>query len=181
MDDSELLQLTSEGNAEAFAVFYRRHLPRVLRFCLRSSGSREIAADVASEVFAVALAGCGSYEDRVGSAAPWLLGIARNKLADSVRRGVVEDSMRRRLGMRPVALHDADLDRVEELVSLAGSAGPLGLVAGLPEGERVAVRARVLEERPYAAIAAELHCSEAVVRQRVSRGLRTLRSLMGEG
>jgi DNA-directed RNA polymerase specialized sigma24 family protein len=33
----------------------------------------------------------------------------------------------------------------------------------------------VLEEREYGEIAAELECSEAVVRQRVSRALRKLR------
>jgi DNA-directed RNA polymerase specialized sigma24 family protein len=128
-------------------------------------------------VFAVALARCGDYEDRVGTAAPWLLGIARNKLADSVRRGVVEDGTRRRLGMRPVALCDSELERVEELASL-GFGDVLELVEALPGGERDAVRARVVEERPYPAIAADLRCSEAVVRQRVSRGLRTLRSLL---
>jgi RNA polymerase sigma-70 factor (ECF subfamily) len=37
------------------------------------------------------------------------------------------------------------------------------------------VRRRVLAEDDYATIAADLECSEAVVRQRVSRGLATLR------
>ena len=51
----------------------------------------------------------------------------------------------------------------------------------LPEEQRHAIHARVLQERDYAEIAGELHCSEAVVRQRVSRGLRTLRArLAGE-
>jgi RNA polymerase sigma-70 factor (ECF subfamily) len=39
---------------------------------------------------------------------------------------------------------------------------------------------RVVAERPYAEIAAELRCSELVVRQRVSRGLKRLRSEMEE-
>jgi RNA polymerase sigma-70 factor (ECF subfamily) len=45
----------------------------------------------------------------------------------------------------------------------------------LPEEQRVAVRGRVLDERGYAELAAELSCSQSVVRQRVSRGLRTIR------
>ena len=46
---------------------------------------------------------------------------------------------------------------------------------GLPESERDAVRRRVLEDASYEQMAAELACSQAVVRQRVSRGLSRLR------
>jgi len=50
------------------------------------------------------------------------------------------------------------------------------LVAGLPEEQRDAIMQRVVAERPYEDIAADMSCSSAVVRQRVSRGLKTLRS-----
>jgi len=46
----------------------------------------------------------------------------------------------------------------------------------LPAAEREAVRARILDERSYGEIASRLRCSGAVVRQRVSRGLRALAS-----
>jgi RNA polymerase sigma-70 factor (ECF subfamily) len=46
----------------------------------------------------------------------------------------------------------------------------------LPADQREALRLRVLDEREYAEIATELRCSEAVVRQRVSRATRTLRA-----
>ena len=47
----------------------------------------------------------------------------------------------------------------------------------LPPDQREALRLRVLDERDYAEIARELECSEAVVRQRVSRATRTLRAM----
>jgi RNA polymerase sigma-70 factor (ECF subfamily) len=54
-------------------------------------------------------------------------------------------------------------------------------LARLPEEQQRAINARVVQDRDYAEIAGELRCSEAVVRQRVSRGLRTLRArLAGE-
>jgi RNA polymerase sigma factor (sigma-70 family) len=49
-------------------------------------------------------------------------------------------------------------------------------VQELPEAQRDAVLARVVEERAYAEIAERMACSEMVVRQRVSRGLSTLRT-----
>jgi RNA polymerase sigma factor (sigma-70 family) len=50
------------------------------------------------------------------------------------------------------------------------------LLERLPAEQRAALEARVLQEREYADIARSLRCSEAVVRQRVSRGLRRLRA-----
>jgi RNA polymerase sigma-70 factor (ECF subfamily) len=49
------------------------------------------------------------------------------------------------------------------------------LLSDLPAEQHEAVRSRVVDERPYDEIARDLECSEAVVRQRVSRGLRALR------
>ena len=175
VDDAQLLAASARGDADAFAAFYRRHLSRVVGFCLRESGSREAAADLAAEVFAAALEASGRYEPRFDSATAWLLGIARNKLLESRRRGRVDDATRRRLGMAPVLLEDEDLLRVDELAALDGRPAET-LLLRLPADERVAVQARILEERRYADIAAELHCSESVVRKRVSRGLARLRT-----
>ena len=172
---------TAQGGADAFAALYRRHLPRVLAFTLQATGDPELAADLAGEVFATALAAAGRYRPEQESAAPWLLGIAHNKLRESRRRGQVENATRRRLGIATLELTDGDLERVHELAALEGGRA-LAAVDSLPGAERDAVRARVVDERGYAEIAAELSCSESVVRQRVSRGLARARArLTGPG
>ncbi|CAA9498672.1 MAG: hypothetical protein AVDCRST_MAG53-2278 [uncultured Solirubrobacteraceae bacterium] len=56
----------------------------------------------------------------------------------------------------------------------------MGLVSLLPQGQRHAVWARVVEEREYVDIARELRCSQSVVRKRVSRGLQGLRTQLEE-
>lgn len=170
MDDAELIAATARGDADAFAVLYRRHLPRVVAFALRATGDPEVAADLAGEVFAAALAACARYQPQRDSAAPWLLGIAQNKLRESWRRGRVENATRLRLQMAALPLQDGDLERVEELAAL-GDLDVGTVIDLLPAHERDAVRARVLDERDYRDIAGELECSESVVRQRVSRGL----------
>jgi RNA polymerase sigma-70 factor (ECF subfamily) len=175
MEDAQLLAATAQGDAEAFAVFYRRHLGRVVAFALRATGDRELAADLTGEVFAAALAACGRYRPDHQTAAPWLLGIAQNKFRESRRRGHVEDATRRRLRIGPLALTDADLERVDELAT-QDFASVAAAVQQLPLHERDAVTARVVEEREYREIAAELRCSESVVRQRVSRGLARMRA-----
>jgi RNA polymerase sigma factor (sigma-70 family) len=90
----------------------------------------------------------------------------------------VEARARRELGCGRLTLEDEDLVRVEDLASLGGPARVQALLAELPTDQEAAVRARVLDERTYVEIATELRCSEAVVRQRVHRGLQRLRERM---
>jgi len=177
--DTALLAAIDARDGAAFAVFYRRHLPAVLAFLVRETRDREVAADLAAEVFAAVLLSCGRYAEHGDSASPWVIGIARNKVLMSFRRGRVEARARHRLGFQAVALDDGDLDRIEE-VAQGGAGGLVALVEDLPDDERFAVRSRVLDERPYSEIAGELRCSELVVRKRVSRGLARMRDQLKE-
>jgi RNA polymerase sigma-70 factor (ECF subfamily) len=179
--DGELLAAVVAGDGQAFASFYRRHLPAVVGFLLRETGDREACADLAAEVFAAIFLVARRFRARGdGSARPWVLGIARNKLRESRRRGRVEDRARRRLAFEPEVLDDDDLVRVEQLA--AGADIPvLELVEQLPEQQRDAVRSRVVEDREYDDIARQMKCSELVARQRVSRGLSRLRDQLKEG
>jgi DNA-directed RNA polymerase specialized sigma24 family protein len=106
--------------------------------------------------------------------------MAGSRLIDSIRRGQVEDRARQRLGMPARALTDRDLERIEELVDVERGLDAQALVADLPPEQREAVLARIVHERDYRDIAAELKVSDAVVRQRVSRGLAVMRARLEE-
>lgn len=165
---------------EAFGAFYRRHLRAVLGFLVHRTRRPDLAADLAAETFAAALESLPRYRPS-GSARGWLFAIAAHKLADSARHGRVVDQARRNLGMPVRELDDPDLERAEELLDAAALAADLeALLAGLPAEQRQALLARVVQEREYPDIAAELGCSEAVVRKRVSRGLVGMRRGLGE-
>lgn len=171
--DTELLTATRQGDAEAFGQLFRRRESLVLAFLARRVRDPEAAADLCAETFAAALlAGHQQDFDAPRVPAAWLLTIARNKLTDAYRRGQVEDAARRNAGMAPLAVSDADLERIDALTE---EAEVLRMLEALPGDQQVAVRARVLDDMDYAEIAAELRISESVVRQRVSRGLRRLR------
>lgn len=178
-DDAALLAASARGDRAAFSLFYRRHLTSVVALLLRETRDREQAADLAAEVFAAALLAAGRYRPEHPSARPWLCGIARNMAHESRRRGRAQDRARRRLGMTREPLGEDDLERVEELAG--GDGRLLELVEQLPPSQRAALRARVIDERDYGEIAAELGSSEAAVRQRVSRALAWLRTQTTEG
>jgi RNA polymerase sigma factor (sigma-70 family) len=173
-DHSHLVARAADGDRAAFGELYRAYLPLVLRWCLRATGDRELAADLSSEVFAQALIRCDRYVAAQGSVGSWLLGIAANKLRESQRRRRIEDSARRQLGLEPAVFTDADLELVDEMVGMDERIQEL--IRDLPDAQREAVVARVVEERSYEEIADGLQCSSSMVRQRVSRGLRALRS-----
>lgn len=180
-NDDQLLVRFALGDAQAFVAFYRRHLAAMLQFFLRRTGDPELTADLTAEVFAAALVAARRYRPGDRPAVAWLYGIAAHKLIDSRRRGRVESSARRRLALEPLVLYDDDIARIEQLAGGADShARLLAALRSLPSDQRDAVLARVVEERPYAQIAASMACSELLVRQRVSRGLRTLRSRIEE-
>jgi RNA polymerase sigma-70 factor (ECF subfamily) len=162
---------------EDFGGFYRRHLDRVLAFCVQRTGEPELAADVAAEVFAAALMARRRYRPERGAPETWLLGIAAHKVADAQRRGHVERRAQRRLGLPPIEWTDEDLARV---TALADGQPVASLLEELPGDQRAAVTARVLEERSYPDVASELGVSEATARKRVSRGLASLRAKLSD-
>src|SRR5580700_6939130 len=146
-DDAGLLAASAAGDREAFACFYRCHLPAVLRFLLRETGDRELAADLAAEVFAAALLAADRYQPERPSALPWLCGIARYKASESRRRRRAEDRARRRLGIPREPLEDEDLARVDELADQVPAV--FELVQQLPVPQREALLARVIAEQGY--------------------------------
>jgi RNA polymerase sigma factor (sigma-70 family) len=160
------------GDAAAFTAFYRRHEDAILGFFRRRTGAADVAADLTAETFARARAGRDAYDPDRGEARAWLFGIARHLLARSLEQGRVEDDVRRRLRMEPLALDDDDLARIDALTGDAATAA----LDDLPAEQREAVHGRVVAGRDYPEIAARLRCSESLARQRVSRGLRTLRT-----
>jgi RNA polymerase sigma-70 factor (ECF subfamily) len=146
----------------------------VLAFLARRVSEPELAADLLAETFASLLVLVRDPE-RLLPLIPvaWLMLTARNLLIDSYRRGQVEAAARQRLAMQPLMVDDRDLLRIQEMSKETDLLAELA--ARLPTDQFEALRARVFDERDYPAIASELRCSEAVVRQRVSRALRTLR------
>jgi RNA polymerase sigma factor (sigma-70 family) len=172
--DAELLVKSRESD-DAFGVFYERHIDAVLAFFLKRVRDRELAADLAAETFAAALIAVPAYEPKLSPASAWLFMIAQRRLVDSLRRGRVEDHARRTLGLEPILLTDRELERVEERAEAARRGDALAMLEQLSTEYREAVRGRVLDEESYAELAQRLRCSEAVVRQRVHRGLAQLR------
>lgn len=174
--DAELL-LEARQDAAAFVAFYDRYEAAVVGYFKRRVRDPEVVADLTAEVFAAAFHAASRYRPSQPTAAGWLFTIARNTLLHSLRKKRVEAKARLRLGIRDaVSFADDELERVEALASDASWL--MELLEGLPRDQSEAIRARVLDDRPYPEIAADLQTSELVIRKRVSRGLSKLRDAL---
>jgi DNA-directed RNA polymerase specialized sigma24 family protein len=105
LSDGELLKRTRAGERDSFGVLYERRHELVLAFLLKRTRNPEVAMDLMAETFAAALVALADRPPAItGSAAPWLLTIARNAMVDSYRRGRVENAARQRLALEPVQI-----------------------------------------------------------------------------
>jgi DNA-directed RNA polymerase specialized sigma24 family protein len=95
--DEDLLTARS---AEAFGIFYDRHVHAVLAYFARRTRDPEVAADLTAETFASALVARRRFKAGGPPAGAWLFTIAARRLADYRRRGMVDDRIRRWSGAR---------------------------------------------------------------------------------
>jgi RNA polymerase sigma-70 factor (ECF subfamily) len=168
--DAELIAL-SQPDAAGFSELYTRHVAEVHAWLSRRLAWA--ASDLTAETFARAFLTRERFrDDHGGSALPWLLGIARNVLLETVRQDRVETRAREWLGL-PLDLATEDgftevEDRLSPRLALERH------VNALPPGEREALELRVIDELPYDEVAEQLDIRPTAARLRVSRALRRL-------
>ena len=174
--DAELL-VAARTCAEPFGVFYERHFASVLAFFRRRVPGPEEAFDLAAETFAAALASLPRFQPGPEPPQAWLFAIARHKWSEARRSSRVQDEARRALAMQPIQLDDEAI----EILEATAQTPAIELLETLAPEQREAVKAHHLEERGSAEIAAEVRCSESVIRKRVSRGLAALHAQLQQG
>jgi RNA polymerase sigma factor (sigma-70 family) len=163
-------------DADAFSQLYEREGESVLLFLARRTFDVEVAVELTAETFATALSSWG----RLRAMAPeqaraWLFTVARRLYGRYLRSARVERRAVERLGIRTPPVHEDDIEVIEERAGLVQLRVVLrNELARLSDGQRDALRLRVLEERPYDDVARRLGVSEQTARARVSRGLRAL-------
>jgi RNA polymerase sigma factor (sigma-70 family) len=172
--DADLLA-AARTDAGAFRSLYDRYAARILHYHQRRTADPDAAHDLTAETFAQAWLARARFRDEAGgSAGPWLFAIARHVLLASVRKRALERSACARLGLDPSGTaaepEERWLDGLDEAL------------AELPEGQREAIRLRVVDDLAYERVAERLGTSPAAARVRVHRGLAALRhKLSNEG
>ena len=174
--DAELMR-SARADPRCFREVYERHAGRIYGFHLRRTADADAAHDLTTETFAQAWLSRRRFRDQAaGSAGPWLFGIARHVLAQSVRRRRLERRACERLGV----LERLDREPASAEPSETWLEGLDEAYAGLPETQREAIELRVVDGLDYEAVACSLDTTPAAARVRVSRGLDGLRRRLAD-
>jgi RNA polymerase sigma-70 factor (ECF subfamily) len=180
-DDASLVEVLAGGNGEAARELYRRHCHPILRFALSMTDSRAAAEDIVHDTFVELLHHPRSYDPSRGSLRAFLYGIARHRIAKSLRAAVVvppdlscdDDTHSCPAAREPVELA-APTGSPEEQTERAHDIERLrAAIRALPLVYREVIAWCDLEEVPYATVADILDCPIGTVRSRLHRA-RTL-------
>ncbi len=171
----------SVADANAFAAFYECYVQRVSVYFVRRVLDTDVAIDLTAETFALALErrrqlrGDSEQEEQ-----GWLFAIARSLLHAYWRKGRIERAAVARLGIERPSLGTEDIEYLYRQAGIEALRERLAQALDVVRPDQAAaIRARILEERGYAEIAAEFDTTPEVIRARVSRGLKTMQRFLG--
>ncbi len=137
----------------------------VFGFVLARTGSHPLAQDVTAEVFVAAARAVGG-DDPGQVTRTWLLTTARRRLIDQWRRQRTQRTVVERLSVqRP--LPDADEQPDRERIRHA--------LASLPDGQRLALTLRYLDDHSVAEVADQLDVTYAAAESLLARARRSFR------
>jgi RNA polymerase sigma factor (sigma-70 family) len=172
--DADLV-VAAQIDRRAFAPLYERYQDDLLRYTFYGLGDWDDAADAAQQVFANALAGLVSFQDRGDSFRGWLFAIAHHEVGARQQR-------RTRRAEGPFADDDEIEDPAptpeERAIATDDHRRLRALLAQLPPGRRQVCELR-LADLTDQEIAGVLGMTEGAVRTAQSRAVAQLRDLMG--
>ena len=165
------------GEKDAFAHLVQRYQAQVLALCLRMTGSREDAADVAQQVFINAFRRLDQFDQNLPFR-PWLMRIAANECIAFLRRR----------GRQPPQAGGEALEALTDpgqsapsLVDLAEDREQVRrAVDQLPDQYRTVVLLYYFQELSYTEIARQTGLSVGTVGTHLHRAKQLLRRLLSE-
>jgi RNA polymerase sigma-70 factor (ECF subfamily) len=162
--DADLLEAVAAGSQTAFEELRARYRPAIARVCRTIAGTE--SEDCEQEVFARIWSKASLFDRRRGSAAGWLLTVARHTaLGIHARR-------------RPTPV-DARLDEPVEAADV-DRFWLLAALGRLPERERTVIELAYYRDLSERAIAKRLHVPLGSVKTWKRRGLNQLATLLGD-
>jgi RNA polymerase sigma factor (sigma-70 family) len=179
--DAELVQRSASGSSEAFAEIVARYQTLICSLTYSRTGSFNRSEDIAQEVFLTAWKELRQLREPSKLQA-WLCGIARRRIANTLRREerepacAAEELDAERASVAPDPAHDT-ITREEEAILWRA-------LEQVPETYREPLVLFYREGESVARVADALELSEDAAKQRLSRGRRMLQdqvALLVEG
>ena len=157
-----------DDDRERFTELYDAYRMRVWAYAASRVGG-QAADEVVSETFIVAWR---RFAEMPAAALPWLLGVARNVIRDSVRAQTRRDSLAAELRRWTTEAESDVADGVVDRIAM------LRALAALSDGDREVLTLVAWQGLSYREAARVLGCSAASLRVRLHRARRRLTAAM---
>jgi len=173
LDDSNLVIASLSGDREAFGQIVARYQSLICSLAYSATGSLGTSEDLAQETFITAWRHLGHLRER-DKLRPWLCGIARNRINNTLRREGREplhaagplDEVRESAATEPLP-HERAISQEEEAILWRS-------LERIPAHYREPLVLFYREHQSIESVAAALNLTEDAVKQRLSRGRKQL-------
>lgn len=178
--DVRLMLEFQKGNKASFEALMRKYFPRLLNFIYRYVSSREMAEDLAQEVFIRVYKNGSSYKPQA-KFQTWVFTIARNVSLNELRskkhKAVSLDAtFSSDDGVLKRQVEDPRSESPDEGILRGEKVAAVKLaIDNLPESQRVAVLLRRYEQFSYEEIAQTMNTSTKAVKSLLSRAKENLK------
>lgn len=177
--DEDLLRLAGSGRTAALDELTRRYQAQIYRLLLRLTGSPQDAEEATIDVFVRAWqhAGRFQYRAKVGT---WLYRIAVNIARDvfSRKKARPQDPWPETEDIAYLGTGSAEDDALRVLEQQESSNALRNAIARLGEADRLLITLYYLEDRDYDEMQAATGLSYTVLKTRLARARKRLRTLM---
>lgn len=177
MEHERLLAEIASGSEAALVELFRAFEGRIFAFAQSRLNDPAFSSDLVSEVMVEVWKKADSFEGR-SAVSTWILGIARNRLMDEIRR-----RGRRHFDELDETTPDDESVDAPAALAAADDAGHVEECMGrLNEAQREAVHLAFYEDLTYGEIAELAGCPEGTVKTRIYHAKKALqRCLQGFG
>ncbi len=167
-----ILHQAKTGDTAAFAEIYELYFKKIYRFIFYRVSHKEIAEDLAEDVFLRAFAKIASIQ-KTEAFEGWLYQIARNLIIDYYRQKrstVPLDEVENTLEYESNVIDVIDLGQEQKVL--------LTLIKQLPPDQQVVIKLKFFEDMENSVIAELLNKSEGAIRVIQHRAITKLKELM---
>jgi RNA polymerase sigma-70 factor (ECF subfamily) len=175
--DAELLSAAANGDGDAYAVLFQRHVRAVTSYAVRRCSNSDEVADLVAETFMTALGAAGRYRPELPTALPWLFGIARRVLYRQRRKAAGAARLRLKAGNVYPRYQGSEEDAITSAIDAARRQPDLeAALDRLPKGEREVLELVAYDGLSPSEVAVVLELTPNAARLRLSRARKRMRS-----
>ena len=170
MQEEWVIIEAAQKNPAAFRPLYDKYFEQIFRFIFRRTASKDLSADICSQVFLKAMQKIGGYQYKGVPFSAWLYRIASNEVAQYYR----DEKKNRVVSIESTQLSDL-IEEIEEKENENLRKAMIDAIDTLKPNDLQLIELRFFEQRPFKEIAEIVGITESNAKVKTYRILERLK------